>query len=286
MRTSAGMSSDFVSPTSGCSSRPSAISSAAFWMYSCARWTGLRVWKPTTRFQPRSANAARVCAGSRRYSGNVGFAGRRKTCTGPPMQDVVLRVDGGDAGVLVLGRAVDLVGLVRLVVVEVLLDGHDRERRAIAVGQRDLALEAVGLLLRDAERDRDRPRQAAGQVHGVDDALVLRLRHEAVERAEAAVGEQLEVGQLARVEAARRQALRLLLERRASSPVTSRGLSLPPCGAISPSRVPSGIVVCQSFRAPCADVCLRSADSSVARRLVDRPVPTCCLRYALTAAGT
>ena len=67
MRTSAGMSSPLVAPTSGWMSRPSTISSAHFWMYSCARWIGLRVWNPTTVFQPRSANAARVWAGVRRY---------------------------------------------------------------------------------------------------------------------------------------------------------------------------------------------------------------------------
>ena len=43
--------------------RPSTPSSAALVMYSCARWIGLRVWKPTTCFQPRSANAARDCGG-------------------------------------------------------------------------------------------------------------------------------------------------------------------------------------------------------------------------------
>ncbi len=44
---------------------PSTHSSAAFVMYSWARWIGLRVWKPTTVFQPRSANAAREAAGGR-----------------------------------------------------------------------------------------------------------------------------------------------------------------------------------------------------------------------------
>src|SRR5256884_6543223 len=32
------MSSSLVGPTSGCSNRPSTISRAAFWIYSCARW--------------------------------------------------------------------------------------------------------------------------------------------------------------------------------------------------------------------------------------------------------
>ena len=66
----------------GGSSRPSTVSSATFVRYSCARWIGLRVWKPTTRFQPRSANAARVSAGSSASSGNGG-SGRSKTVTSP-----------------------------------------------------------------------------------------------------------------------------------------------------------------------------------------------------------
>ena len=48
------MSSDLVSPTSGWMKSPSTDSSAALVMYSCARWIGLRVWKPTIVFQPRS----------------------------------------------------------------------------------------------------------------------------------------------------------------------------------------------------------------------------------------
>ena len=46
--------------------RPSTDSSAAFVMYSWARWIGLRVWKPTMVFQPRSAKAAREAAGGSR----------------------------------------------------------------------------------------------------------------------------------------------------------------------------------------------------------------------------
>src|SRR6266536_1983039 len=52
MRTSAGTSPSLVGPTSGCSSSPSQFSSATFIRYSCARWTGLRVWNPTTVLHP------------------------------------------------------------------------------------------------------------------------------------------------------------------------------------------------------------------------------------------
>ncbi len=61
---------------------PSTTSSAAFVTYSCARWIGLRVWNPTTRFQPRSANAARVCSGSSASSGKAG-SGRSNTVISP-----------------------------------------------------------------------------------------------------------------------------------------------------------------------------------------------------------
>ena len=82
MRTSAGTSPSLVGPTSGCSSSPSTISSAHFMRYSCARWTGLRVWKPTTVAQPRSAKAARVSAGVRR--GPTGpSSGATTAWTGP-----------------------------------------------------------------------------------------------------------------------------------------------------------------------------------------------------------
>src|SRR5207237_6185344 len=63
MRTAAGMSSLLVSPTSGCRSSPSTLSSATFCRYSCARWTGLRVWKPTIVLHPRCALTSLTCAG-------------------------------------------------------------------------------------------------------------------------------------------------------------------------------------------------------------------------------
>src|SRR6266851_4864443 len=70
MRTEAGMSSLLVSPTRGCRSSPSTISSATFVKYSWARWTGLRVWNPTIVFQPRALLTAWTCDGVRSYAGN------------------------------------------------------------------------------------------------------------------------------------------------------------------------------------------------------------------------
>ena len=65
MRTSAGMSPALVLPISGWMKSPSQVSSAAFVRYSWARWIGLRVWKATIRFQPRSAKALRDSPGVR-----------------------------------------------------------------------------------------------------------------------------------------------------------------------------------------------------------------------------
>ena len=59
-------------------------------MYSCARWTGLRVWKPTTVGHPRSAKRGARRRGVERdaasAAGSMGM--RAATRTGPP-SDVV-----------------------------------------------------------------------------------------------------------------------------------------------------------------------------------------------------
>src|SRR3954468_22646991 len=114
------MSSPLVSPTSGWIIRPSTVSSAPLVRYSCARWIGLRVWKPTTRFQPRSANVRRVSAGSSASSGKGGGArargggargggggGRRvlEDCVFSAQVERLLLVEPRDARVLAVGRA-------------------------------------------------------------------------------------------------------------------------------------------------------------------------------------
>src|SRR6187401_1088560 len=104
MRTSAGTSSDLVAPTSGWSNSPSMVSSATFWRYSCARCTGLRVWKPTTVFQPFSSIALRL---DRREAVLVEQAvgGPAKHLHGSTNEHVALRIESSDAGMLVLRRA-------------------------------------------------------------------------------------------------------------------------------------------------------------------------------------
>ena len=105
-----------------------------------------------------------------------------------------LGADRGDARVLLVGRAVDLLGLELDVLVEDLLDGEAPELLAVRGGQlddvADRALE-VG-----RERDRDRPELAGGEAHVAADRLVVGRALEARERREAAVREQLEVAGL------------------------------------------------------------------------------------------
>ena len=106
-----------------------------------------------------------------------------------------LLADRGDARVLVVGRPVDLLGLELDVALVDLLDRQPPERLAVRGAEldhvADLALE-VG-----RKRDRDRPDLAAGQAHVLAHRTVVVGAHEALERREAAVCEQLEVRGLA-----------------------------------------------------------------------------------------
>ena len=175
-------------------SRPSTVSSAHLVRYSCARWIGLRVWKPTTRFQPRSAKSARVSAGSLWSSREVGL-GPLEDGHRPGEVRGLLRVELRDAGMLAVGRAEALLRLALLVVGEDLLDLEHRERAAALVRERDaVARRRLG----HGEADGQRPGQPVGEPHRLDDALVVRLAHEAGQRRERARGEHVQVGQLAR----------------------------------------------------------------------------------------
>ena len=158
------MSPFLVSPISGWRKRPSQISSAALVRYSCARWIGLRVWKATIRFQPRSANALlRLLGGQVAAHERLVVVGQRVGLDLAGDAAVALLADRGDAGMLVVGRAVDLLGLELDVALEDLADGQAAERLAVRRGQLDdVALGAVEV---GRERDRDRPDLAAGEAH-------------------------------------------------------------------------------------------------------------------------
>ena len=104
--------------------------------YSCARWIGLRVWNPTTRFHPRSAKIRRVSAGSRASSGNSAVGPlEHGHATGEVER--LLRVQPRDAGVRLVGRAEAVLGLVLAVVLVGLLDLEDGQSAAALVGERD-----------------------------------------------------------------------------------------------------------------------------------------------------
>ena len=127
---------------------------------------------------------------------------------------LALGVERGDSGVhLVVGledRARLLVAVHGVAVAHL----EQRERLTAPSDQRDLLalLQPVGELALRAEGDGDRPGHAARQVHVRRHALALRLGHEAAQRAEAAVGEKLEVRLLARAQRDLPQARRLLAQ--------------------------------------------------------------------------
>jgi hypothetical protein len=105
-----------------------------------------------------------------------------------------LGVDGRDAGMRVLARAEDELGLALAVDHVAVLDLHDREQRPVGALERDPA--RGRLALGDRERHRQRPGQAVLEVHVLDDARVVTLDHEAGERRERARGDHVEVGGL------------------------------------------------------------------------------------------
>ena len=165
------MSPSLVLPISGWIISPSQISSAVLVTCSWARWIGLRVWKATIRFQPRSSKAFFDSAGlSWRLVNAFSWSGSASTSIGPAMQRAPSSWIAATPGMLgVLGQ-VDLLGLLLEVALEDLLD-RDRPELLALVGAElddvaDLALE-VG-----RQHDRDRPVLAgSGEGHVLADGL-------------------------------------------------------------------------------------------------------------------
>ena len=79
---------------------------------------------------------------------------------------------------------------------------EEAEARPVGCRERHGAAEVGGIA--DAERDRHRPGQAAGEAHLVDHALIVGQAQEAGERAVAARRDQLEIRRGSRVERDRR----------------------------------------------------------------------------------
>ena len=166
-------------------------------MYSCARWIGLRVWKPTTVFQPRSANAARDASGRQDVVARTPAGARegRPRAPGPAMQRLPSAISAATPGCAVVGRAVDVARLALEVALEDLLDRQHAQQAPVGRLQRQLV--ALGGVDAGRERDRDAPGQSVGEAHLVHDPLPVVGALEAAQRAEAAHRQQLQVRRLA-----------------------------------------------------------------------------------------
>ncbi len=111
-------------------------------------------------------------------------------------EHLVLGVDGGHAGVGGLGRAVAEARLFLFVVRISLPHLHDGEGRPRLVQQRQtLALDRARQLRGRGQRDRQRPGEAARQVHVAHYCRVGRAVHESAMGAKGADRDHLEVGQ-------------------------------------------------------------------------------------------
>jgi hypothetical protein len=116
-------------------------------------------------------------------------------------------VYGGDSRVFLVGRAVDVLHLDLLVGTELPAQMQDRERGFVFIAQDDVGAVAKlrGFVGGDGQRDRHGPDEPFRQVHGLDDGVVLRLRHEAFQRTETADRDHFETCTLAGVHRERRQ---------------------------------------------------------------------------------
>ena len=175
---------------------PSTTSSAAFVTYSWARWIGI------ARLEPDDALPAALGERRARLLGverELGERGRGPLEHGDLACEVLagLAVQSCDAGVRLLGRAEAQLGLVLRVVGEHLCDIEHRQQRAVLGRQRDLL---AARRLGDRERHGQRPDRPVGELHALDDALVVGPAHEAAQRRERSAGEHVEVCQLAPAE--------------------------------------------------------------------------------------
>ena len=143
----------------------------------------------------------------------------------PGQIDLALRQHLRDARMLRIGGAIDVLGLEFLVDRIFLANLHDGEDFAgLRVDERDLffGMDAVGKVFADRKRDRDRPEEAAGQLHVHARTAPVVMPHEAIERRIGAHGQHEDVGDRARVERNFLQLLRALaLPRPAPSPAAA-----------------------------------------------------------------
>ena len=138
----------------------------------------------------------------------LGEAARRQHLDRPGEVHLRLRHHHGDAGVRRIRRAEHRRAFVRLVDRVLLRDEHRRQRLpVVGIDQRDLVARADRVDERQVrrQRDRDRPEEAARRLHAVAHALPVGVRHEALERREAADAEHDDVALLARADGELRQ---------------------------------------------------------------------------------
>ena len=124
-------------------------------------------------------------------------------------------------------RPVDRESLLGLVPLEALRDAEHRDGRCVgARGERDRGgtADPVGVGVRHAQDDGDRPGQPVRQMHRLEHRVVVGFGLEPSERAEGASSRSL-IATLGTLAAS-------LLRASASEPVTSRFTSVPPCGAM------------------------------------------------------
>ena len=119
------------------------------------------------------------------------------------------------ARMLRVRRAEDGLGLGLPIGPPDILDLQRRQHDAFGVAQRQAGAgcERRGQRLGDVQRDRHRPQRAVGETHLRAHALVVAARHEAGERREAPVEQELQVAQLARREVVGRPVARFGPER-------------------------------------------------------------------------
>ena len=134
--------------------------------------------------------------------GEVPVVGKAQGLDGAAEHEVAGGVERGDARVGLVGGAVDLLGEAGLVAPVDLLDVDDAEGESLLVAQvgADARRQLAGAGLGHGQGDGHGPGEPVRQRHVLDDGVVVGLAHEAGEGAEAAVGKELEVGQVPGVE--------------------------------------------------------------------------------------
>ena len=108
------------------------------------------------------------------------------------------RIHLGDERVARVCRAIDGARFRFSVTLEDFLDAHHRHQIILAVGERDIMVEAERRGAREIERHGNGKECSVGEAHLGQNALVITASHKATERREAAGGQQFEVAEGAR----------------------------------------------------------------------------------------